>query len=434
MNVKVLGIGALLVMHQTYMLGQSLTGPSTATQGWPGTFSFCAVSAPGTKTWTTSLGSFECIGCTPTYPVTSIVSSANCESVELYYYHPFYTASMTVGISGTFGSATKTTLIIPDLRSQYVHTPVVSTRGCSDIKVAVRVTDSEFSDPSGLSRSGPNTFAQFPFKWLVKLPNKSSWTTLISEPGNTNQAVVPATPINDIGVRNGQVGGNQVVDSAYYETGDVVLHLGSLPDSLDGTSLLFQLEDYAGHYIYSDTLILSIEPVVAAPILNPNVFGSLVLPGIIQSYTSIFRPDHLYQWKVQGGTILSGANTDSILVKWGSPNQNANISLVSTRGICSDSVSVPMIVSFLESGDWEMNNKNELVTYPNPTQDLITIKVASGIVGQEYHVFNQIGQRVFKGKILSEKWSLDITGWAKGVYTIVAEVGDQEFAERFIVK
>lgn len=434
MNAKVFGTGALLFLHQMFMLGQSLTGPSTATQGWPGTFSFCAVNAPGAKTWTTTLGSFECIGCTPTYPVTSIVSSANCESIELYYYHPFYTASMTVGITGTFGSATKTTLIIPDLRNQYIHTPVVSSSGCSDVKVAVRVSDSEFSDPSGLSRSGPSAFAKFPFKWLVKWPNTSSWIPLISEPGNTNQAVVPATPIYDIGVRIGQVGGNQVVDSAYYETGDVVLHLGSLPDSLNGTSLLFQLEDYAGHYIYSDTLNLSIEPVVAAPILNPNVFGSLVLPGITQLYTSIFRPDHLYQWKVEGGTILSGANSDSVLVRWGSPNQNARISIISSRGNCSDSVSIPMVVSFLESGDWLMNNGNELAAYPSPARDLITIKAAPRIVGREYHVYNQIGQRVFKGKILSEKLNLDITGWAKGVYMIVAEVGDQEFTERFIVK
>ena len=401
--------------------GQSMTGPGTSVQGWPGNFSFCVSNAPGSKTWTTSSGSFVCMGCGPTYPVTSVTTTANCKSVELYFYHPFKKKNINVSASGSFGTVSASALIIPDLHNQAIQSPQVVQHLCADRRIVVQVTDSEWGDPSGLSRSGPNAFAQFPFKWLAKLPGSTTWTTIINEPGNTDQYPVPSTPLTTIGVKNGQLAGNPIVDSAIYATGEVVLNLNSLPDSLDGTILKFQLENYQGHFLYSDSVVLSLEAPNAGSIINSSPLGSFVIPGATLSYSSNFDTIHSYQWFADGGVITAGQGTDSVSVQWGAPNQNAKLILVASRGGCSDSTILPIVITFLNNT--EFSERATLSVYPNPATEYLQIEVLHEMLGSPFYISDVLGKILLVGFINDELTKVDLRNLNSGFYILHVSKG-----------
>jgi hypothetical protein len=404
----------IITLFTLTSFGQSMSGPGTSVQGWPGNFSFCVSNAPGSKTWTTSSGSFVCMGCGPTYPVTSVTSTANCKSVELYFYHPFKKKNITVSASGSFGTVSASALIIPELHNQAIQSPQVLQHRCGDRRIFVQVTDSEWGDPSGLSRSGPNAFAQFPFKWLAKLPGSTNWTTIINEPGNTDQYPVPSTPLTTIGVKNGQLAGNPIVDSAIYATGEVILNLNSLPDSLDGTILKFQLENYQGHFLYSDSIVLSLEAPNAGSIINLSPLGSIIFPGATLSYSSNFDTIHSYQWFADGGVITAGQGTDSVTVQWGVPNQYANLTLVASRGGCSDSTILPIVITFLNNT--EFSQSATLSVYPNPANEYLKVEVANELLGSPFYITDFLGNVLIVGVINNELTRLDLRTLNSGFY------------------
>jgi hypothetical protein len=404
----------IFVLHGLTAFGQSMTGPGISTQGWPGNFSFCVSNAPGSKTWTTSTGSFECMGCGPTYPVTSVTSSANCESVELYFYHPFKKKNINVSASGSFGTVSASALVIPELHNQAIQTPQVIQHRCADRRIVVQVSDTEWGDPSGLSRSGPDAFAQFPFKWLAKLPGSTNWITIINEPGNTDQYPVPSTPLTSIGVKNGHLVGNPIVDSAIYATGEVILNLNLLPDSLNGTVLKFQIENYQGHFLISDSIVLNLEAPFADSIINSSPMGTMVVPGATLSYISNFDTIHSYQWFADGGVITAGQGTDSVTVQWGGPNQNAELVLIASKGGCSDSTILPVVITFLHNT--ESPELEAVSIYPNPASDILLVKVKHEMVGSPFIITDILGKVLVEGDLKEEINAVDLKSLNEGLY------------------
>lgn len=323
---------------------------------------------------------------------------------------------MNVSASGSFGTVSASALIIPELHNQAIQTPQITQNECADRRIMVQVTDSEWGDPSGLSRSGPDAFAQFPFKWLAKLPGSTTWTTIINESGNTDQYPIPSTPLSTIGVLNGQIAGNPIVDSAIYATGEVVLNLGGLPDSLNGTVLKFQLQNYQGHFLESDSIVLTIENPHSGPILNSNPLGSIVIPGAILSYQTNFDTIHTYHWVADGGAILSGQGTDSITVQWGGPNQNAKMILIAIRGGCSDSTVLPVVITFLNNS--ELAGSHKFTIYPNPATRILHVEVPHEKLGSSYTLIDGLGKVLLEGVFQEEFHSLDISGMKTGIYTL----------------
>ncbi|WP_415328312.1 GEVED domain-containing protein [Chryseobacterium sp. MMS23-Vi53] len=61
----------------------------------------------------------------------------------------------------------------------------------------------------------------------------------------------------------------------------------------------------------------------------------------------------------------------------------------------------------------ELNKNKEGSIYPNPTSDILNI---SGISGNEFEIYNSVGQKVMQGKISDEK--VNVHDLTKGVYFI----------------
>ncbi|REH01623.1 ELWxxDGT repeat protein [Flavobacterium aquicola] len=71
-------------------------------------------------------------------------------------------------------------------------------------------------------------------------------------------------------------------------------------------------------------------------------------------------------------------------------------------------------------------NKNAAVIYPNPTSDVIKVKIDLKLVGSDYSITNLAGQTVLTGKLNSEITNIDINKLAGGLYLykIAGEKGD----------
>jgi hypothetical protein len=64
-------------------------------------------------------------------------------------------------------------------------------------------------------------------------------------------------------------------------------------------------------------------------------------------------------------------------------------------------------------------NRNIINCFPNPTNGQIIFKSDISMVGTTYTVYNYNGQRVLKGKIVSEQMALELGGFSSGNYLIV---------------
>jgi len=71
--------------------------------------------------------------------------------------------------------------------------------------------------------------------------------------------------------------------------------------------------------------------------------------------------------------------------------------------------------------------------YPNPVRNTLTVETLQSVGNSTLSIFNVNGQEVLIQKVVSAKTKLDISGFAKGVYTIRL-VNNDKVEVRKIVK
>jgi len=102
------------------------------------------------------------------------------------------------------------------------------------------------------------------------------------------------------------------------------------------------------------------------------------------------------------------------------PDSMINISVTVTSGL---TISVPCITNLQE------HSELSLTLYPNPVSDNLTIELSDvNFSDKEYCVLNMYGQEVLKGKVYSQKYNVDFSMLADGVYII--EIKDLKNAMR----
>lgn len=102
------------------------------------------------------------------------------------------------------------------------------------------------------------------------------------------------------------------------------------------------------------------------------------------------------------------------------PDSMINISVTVTSGL---TISVPCITNLQE------HSELSLTLYPNPVSDNLTIELSDvNFSDKEYCVLNMYGQEVLKGKVYFQKYNVDFSMLADGVYII--EIKDLKNAMR----
>jgi poly(3-hydroxybutyrate) depolymerase len=64
----------------------------------------------------------------------------------------------------------------------------------------------------------------------------------------------------------------------------------------------------------------------------------------------------------------------------------------------------------------EENPVVKISVHPNPTNDILNIKVDISLSGADYEIYDNLGRTLFAGKIKSENTSIDISLLSKGIY------------------
>jgi Secretion system C-terminal sorting domain len=78
---------------------------------------------------------------------------------------------------------------------------------------------------------------------------------------------------------------------------------------------------------------------------------------------------------------------------------------------------------------------NVLLVYPNPTNSRITLRLADlDLLGGSITITSFNGARLFDGKALLAETSLDISGWAKGIYVLSYRKDDWRKNVQFVVE
>ena len=66
----------------------------------------------------------------------------------------------------------------------------------------------------------------------------------------------------------------------------------------------------------------------------------------------------------------------------------------------------------MNSSQWE---NDEIIAFPNPTADFITL---SGVEGSTLFVYNLIGEKIISAQPQGDKFIIDLSKEAKGIYLI----------------
>lgn len=121
-------------------------------------------------------------------------------------------------------------------------------------------------------------------------------------------------------------------------------------------------------------------------------------------------------WNVNGNTPLAGG----FQVPFGGGLVQASQLGIGTHYyVCAPHASLGMKGTIVVQNTTDIPGnifRQDLSVYPNPSEDLMTIKTKSNAVGKDFFVIDQAGRRVFEGKLNGETTPVDISNLKKGIY------------------
>lgn len=90
------------------------------------------------------------------------------------------------------------------------------------------------------------------------------------------------------------------------------------------------------------------------------------------------------------------------------------------------------LVQFSENLSINDDNLVDFLIYPNPTNDIVTIKAEDL---KEITIYNSLGKKVYFKELSGESTAnIDVSHLAKGVYTVVVLASNQQTVKKFIIK
>ncbi len=106
------------------------------------------------------------------------------------------------------------------------------------------------------------------------------------------------------------------------------------------------------------------------------VYGRrIVQRGDTARYTRVRVPNATYTWEVRGGSILSGQESDEILVQWNSVDSVGTVIVRRTfAGGCADESKINVVLPVLVGVQDEESQSDDVVVMPNPANDVVTIR------------------------------------------------------------
>jgi len=171
------------------------------------------------------------------------------------------------------------------------------------------------------------------------------------------------------------------------------------------------------------------EVVVAAiPVAGPITGAEMPVNGSTEMYMTPLNSGSVYTWRVEGGTQVSGGNTNMIEVMWSDPNNMAFICVTETDAngcqsgeLCYDVLTVVNMEDIaFEKG---------LNVFPNPTDGMLYIE--SNEVPENIELFDVIGQSI---NINYEDNIINISQQTTGIYLLRVTYEQGSVTRRIVMK
>lgn len=89
--------------------------------------------------------------------------------------------------------------------------------------------------------------------------------------------------------------------------------------------------------------------------------------------------------------------------------------------VCSPHASLGMkgIIIVQNTTDIDENRSEPVLSvYPNPSDNILTIKVSSEVIGYQYYITDKAGRQITNGKLADETSIIDISQFNPGIYLI----------------
>ncbi len=165
----------------------------------------------------------------------------------------------------------------------------------------------------------------------------------------------------------------------------------------------------------------------ANPVVSEIMGEILPVNGTVETYTTPLNSGSVYTWFVEGGTQISGGNTNVIEVMWIDPNNMAFVCVTETdtngcesEQFCFDVTTVVSVEDIaLEKG---------LNIFPNPTSGIVYIE--SNETPDNIELFDIIGQRI---NINYEDNAINMSQQATGIYLLRITYEEGSVTRRIVV-
>lgn len=161
--------------------------------------------------------------------------------------------------------------------------------------------------------------------------------------------------------------------------------------------------------------------VTVAPSPSATISGpSSVIETLTYSYSVPSTAGATYNWTVTGGTIVSGAGTNSIMVQWGSPGPGT-VSVTVTLTPCVKSSVMNITINVMTG----INNPNSFQTniYPNPVHDKVNVQIDQNAQAILYDLH---GRKVLTKELYQGNNEIDVSTLPKGMYRLVLQNKDKQ--------
>ncbi len=168
--------------------------------------------------------------------------------------------------------------------------------------------------------------------------------------------------------------------------------------------------------------------VASIPVAGPITGAEMPVNGSTEMYMTPLNSGSVYTWRVEGGTQVSGGNTNMIEVMWSDPNNMAFVCVIETDAngcqseeICYDVLTVVSVEDIaFEKG---------LNVFPNPTDGMLYIE--SNEAPENIELFDVIGQSI---GINYEDNIINMSQQATGIYLLRVTYEEGSVTRRIVVR
>lgn len=132
-------------------------------------------------------------------------------------------------------------------------------------------------------------------------------------------------------------------------------------------------------------------------------------------------------WAPVGSGINIGGAVDAMAVYNGSLYVGGGFD--SAGGVYTKNIAMLTSPSSID----EVKEANQILVYPNPVNNMLTIEMGSLNNTMPYTIYNELGLEVEKGNLCTSKNTyLDVGGFASGIYLLTVSDGNRKYNAKFI--